>query len=38
MEEGKAILKGIVSMLIGLIKSNSPDRLHEEPAEYRVGD
>ena len=29
--EGKAILAQIVSMLVGLIKSNSSDRLHEDP-------
>jgi|SRR5437867_7414590 len=34
--EGKDSLVEIVSMLVGLIKSNSPDRLHEEPVEYRV--
>ena len=28
--------KGIVCLLVGLIRSNSPDRLHEEPTEYRV--
>jgi len=33
---GKEILHGIVSMLVGLIRSNSPDRLHEEPVSYRV--
>lgn len=38
LEEGKLTLKGIVSMLIGLIRSNSPERLHEEAVEYRVGD
>ena len=38
LEEGKTILKNIVSMLVGLIRSNSPDRLHEEAVEYRVGD
>lgn len=38
LEEGKTILKGIVSMLIGLIRNNSPGRLHEEPAEYRTAD
>ena len=32
----KEILQNVVSMLVGLIKSNSPDRLHEESAEYRV--
>src|SRR5207249_10662257 len=34
---GKEELQGIVSMLIGLIKSNSPDRLHDEEVEYRTG-
>jgi four helix bundle protein len=38
MEEGKTVLHAIVSMLIGLIRSNSPERLHEEPMEYHVGD
>jgi len=38
LEAGKTSLSGIVSMLIGLIRSNSPDRLHEGPVEYRVGD
>ncbi len=33
---GKEILLGVVSMLVGLIRSNSPNRLHEEPVEYRV--
>ena len=37
IEGGKQILHSVVSMLVGLIKSNSPDRLHEEPAEYRLG-
>jgi hypothetical protein len=31
------ILHELASMLVGLIKSNSSDRLYEEPAEYRVG-
>lgn len=34
IEEGKDILVQIVSMLIGLIKSNSSDRLYETPANY----
>ncbi len=33
---GKELLRQIVSMLVGLIRSNSPDRLHESPPEYRV--
>jgi len=32
---GKEMLRQVVSMLVGLIKSNS-DRLYEEPVEYRV--
>jgi four helix bundle protein len=34
LDEGKALLKDIVSLLIGLIRSNSPDRLHEDAAGY----
>lgn len=37
LDEGKRLLQDIVSLLIGLIRSNSPDRLHESPPEYRVG-
>lgn len=33
---GKAQLLEITSMLIGLIRSNSEKRLHEEPVSYRV--
>jgi four helix bundle protein len=33
---GKADLFAIVSMLFGLIRSNSEERLHEESAPYRV--
>lgn len=36
-EHGKAGLEKIVSMLVGLIRSNSAERLHEEPVSYRVG-
>lgn len=36
MSEGKEMLRGIVSMLVGLIRSNSPDRLHEEPPVYHA--
>ena len=36
LDEGKLLLKDIVSLLVGLIRSNSPDRLHEEAVEYRV--
>ncbi len=37
MDEGKTQLKSIVSMLVGLIKSNSSERLYEDSVEYRVG-
>jgi four helix bundle protein len=38
LDEGKSILSNIVSLLIGLIRSKSPDRFGEEIAEYRVGE
>ena len=38
LDEGKTLLRDIVSLLVGLIRSNSPDRLHDEPTEYRVDD
>ena len=34
---GKELLEKIVAMLVGLIRSNSTDRLHEESVTYRVG-
>ncbi len=37
LDAGKSLLKDIVSLLVGLIRSNSPDRLHEETVKYRVG-
>ena len=39
LDEGKTILSSIVSLLVGLIKSKSPDRfsLHDGEVEYRVG-
>lgn len=37
MRRGKENLREIVSMLVGLIRSNSPDRLHEEPVAYETG-
>jgi four helix bundle protein len=37
LAHGKETLGNIVSMLVGLIRSNSPDRLHENPVSYRVG-
>ena len=36
VEKGKEILREIVSLLIGLIRSVSPDRLGEEPLDYRI--
>lgn len=38
LDQGKALLKDIVSLLVGLIRSNSPDRLHEEEVPYHVGE
>ena len=38
VEEGKKTLKGIVSMLVGLIKSNSAERVHEGGEEYGAGE
>jgi len=35
-DSGKLILVGIVSMLVGLIRSTSPSRAYEESAEYIV--
>jgi four helix bundle protein len=32
--KGKACLLEVVSMLVGLVKSNSPDRVYEEQAPY----
>ena len=34
--EGKMLLKEVVSMLVGLIKSNSNDRVYEPNVEYKV--
>ena len=36
IEEGKTLLSEIVGLLVGLIKSKSPDRFREESPEYRV--
>lgn len=35
---GKETLRGIVSMLVGLIKSHDPNRLREEPVPYRTAE
>lgn len=37
-EEGKEQLVRVVSMLVGLIRTNSTERLHEDTVGYRVGD
>ena len=37
IQAGKAMLVKIVSMLFGLIRSNSDVRVFEEPANYQVG-
>ena len=37
LDHGKTLLKDIVSLLVGLIRSNSPERFHEDAVEYRVG-
>lgn len=36
LDEGKTKLSNLVGLLIGLIKSKSPDRFREESPEYRV--
>jgi len=36
-DAGKAILVRIVSMLVGLIRSTSASRVHEDPAGYGAG-
>jgi len=36
VQDGKAILYETVSLLVGLIRSISPDRLGEEPLPYRT--
>jgi four helix bundle protein len=33
--EGKSKLRDAVCLLVGLIRSNSPTRLHEQPAQYQ---
>ena len=35
--EGKDLLRPIVAMLVGLIKSVAPDRVFEEPKDYHAG-
>lgn len=36
LQAGKEVLHGIVSMLVRLIQYHQPDRLQEEPLEYRT--
>ena len=36
LKANKDVLEKIVSMLVGLIRSNSADRLHENPVSYRT--
>lgn len=36
LDQGKTILSGLVGLLIGLIKSKSPDRFREDEVEYRI--
>jgi four helix bundle protein len=36
LASGKTMLEKIISMLVGLIRSNSADRLHEEPVSCRT--
>ncbi len=36
VREGKAVLHETVSLLVGLIRSISPERLGEEPLPYRI--
>ena len=36
LDHGKTLLGEVVGLLIGLIKSKSPDRFQEETLEYRV--
>ena len=36
IRHGKEVLEGIVAMLVGLIRSNSSDRIHEVEAQYEA--
>src|SRR2546426_1773130 len=36
IESGKEMLRETVSLLVGLIRSIAPDRLGEEPLEYKI--
>ena len=37
LDEGKKLLSAIVGLVIGLIKSELPDRFGEDDVEYRTG-
>lgn len=37
VEPGKQLLRRVVSLLVGLIRSNSPDRFREDEVPYRAG-
>ena len=37
IDPGKQLLRRVVSLLVGLIRSNSPDRFREDEVPYRVG-
>ena len=36
--KGKFLLKEVVSMIVGLIKNNSEDRVYDSSVDYRVND
>jgi len=36
--KGKSLLREVVSMLVGLIKNNSKDRIYEPSVEYKDND
>lgn len=36
LDEGKTLLSRLVALLVGLIRSHSPDRFQEDAVEYRV--
>jgi four helix bundle protein len=36
VDEGKSVLSSVVSLLVGLIKSKSPDRFGEDTLEYKA--
>ena len=36
--KGKSLLKEVVSMIVGLIKNNSADRVYDSSVDYRTDD